>query len=78
MRGPRRAGVPADRGGRRPYTLTTAPDDALWFTAMNGDAARRITTDGVVAEIPLPGSAARPHALVGGCWFTEWAADRIG
>lgn len=45
---------------------------------MNGDAARRITTDGVVAEIPLPGSAARPHALVGGCWFTEWAADRIG
>jgi virginiamycin B lyase len=41
----------------------------------------RITPDGRIQEFPLPNRAAKPHAIVadpaGGCWFTEWAANRI-
>ena len=38
--------------------------------------------DGRIDEFPLPDRAARPHAIVadpaGGCWFTEWGANRVG
>jgi virginiamycin B lyase len=42
----------------------------------------RISTDGRIAEFPLPDRAARPHAITAGpdgcCWFTEWASGRVG
>ncbi len=38
--------------------------------------------DGVITEFPLPDRTVRPHAIAadrnGGCWYTEWAGNRVG
>ena len=41
-----------------------------------------MSTEGKIEEFALPDRTARPHAItaasVGDCWFTEWAANRVG
>ena len=79
--------------GAAPVGITAGNGDDLWFVEIGAGRVGRITTDGRIEEHPLADPAARPHAIVadghisadgrisgegGGCWFTEWGANRIG
>ena len=44
--------------------ITTGPDNALWFTEIQGNKIGRITTRGHVAEFALPTANARPIYIV--------------
>nr|BFE56828.1 virginiamycin B lyase [Dactylosporangium thailandense] len=67
--------------GAAPVGITVA-GGAAWFVEIGAGQLGRITADGEIAEFPLPDRAARPHAIVadpaGGCWYTEWAGNRLG
>jgi virginiamycin B lyase len=53
------------RGGF-PSMITAGPDEALWFT-LNQARCRAVRPDRTIVADPA-----------GCCWFTEWAANRIG
>src|SRR5258706_4225506 len=44
--------VPTVDGG--PWSITTGPDGALWFTESFANKIGRITTAGVITEFPIP------------------------
>ncbi|GAA4943198.1 hypothetical protein GCM10023238_06350 [Streptomyces heliomycini] len=54
-----------------PTFITSGPDGALWFTEYRAHRIGRITTDGTVAEFPLPtpdcGPSASRRAPTGRC-----------
>ena len=64
------------------YGIALGPDRALWFAEANTGALGRITTSGVVSEIPLPSPLAVPRFIVlgpdGALWFTESGTNKIG
>ena len=82
---------PLPTAGSSPNGIVLGPDGALWFTeyAVNGDNGAphtgskigRITTEGAIAEFPLPVAGSSPQAIVAGpdgaLWFTE-AGDETG
>ncbi len=55
--------------------------DGVWSADIAGDRILRVRDDGTLDEFPLE-RGAKPHAVVidraGGCWFTEWGANRLG
>jgi virginiamycin B lyase len=55
--------------------MTAGPDGALWFTEADGNAIGRITTKGVLTEIPLESPEALPGPIAagrgGGIYFAE-------
>ncbi len=63
-------------------SLTTGPDDNLWFTGGESSVIGKVTTDGVVTEFPLsldhPASASIIVGPDGALWFTERGEDAIG
>jgi virginiamycin B lyase len=63
--------------------ITSGPDGALWFTALN--KIGRITTSGVVSLFPMPTlySGFQGYSYIttgpdGALWFTEWMPSKIG
>ena len=62
--------------------LQRGPDNALWFTEIQGNKIGRITTRGHVAEFALPTANARPVYIARGSdntlWFTEAQSNKIG
>jgi virginiamycin B lyase len=72
---------PLPATGSMPSMITLGADEALWFAEIGAGQVGRITAAGQITEYPLPDRSARPHAIIadpsdGGCWFTEWAANR--
>ena len=71
-------------GGRFATDITAGPDGALWFTEVNAAKIGRITTDGTIAEFPLPATDRAPVKIAvgsdGALWFTEFinTQGRIG
>jgi streptogramin lyase len=74
-----------------PNQITAGPDGALWFTVdydgplpepHNADMIGRITTAGVITEIPTPTQGSMPGGITvgpdGALWFTEANGDKIG
>ncbi|MHB1207138.1 MAG: Vgb family protein, partial [Rhodospirillaceae bacterium] len=75
-----------------PFTITTGPDGALWFTETDAGKIGRITTSGTLTEYTLPlytdplagGSprSSEPACIVsapdGNLWFDQGAANRFG
>ena len=68
--------------GSNPYTITTGPDGAMWFTEAQGNKIGRITTAGAITEYPIPSTDAQPLAITqgpdGAMWFTAYNANGIG
>ena len=66
----------------RPFSVTSGPDGALWFTEWVGNRIGRITTDGIITEYRLPNADSQPIWIKlgpdGALWFTEQAGNRIG
>ena len=66
----------------RPFSITTGPDGALWFTEWVGNKIGRISTDGIITERLLPHARSQPIWIKrgpdGALWFTEQAGNRIG
>ena len=66
-----------------PWSITTGPDGALWFTESFANKIGRITTAGVITEFAVPSANSQ---LLGGItqgpdgavWFTEEIAGKIG
>jgi len=57
----------------QPLEFTTGLDGALWFTELLGHKIGRISTSGVITEVPLPNEAS-PSVTAGpdgALWFTE-------
>jgi virginiamycin B lyase len=73
--------VPTVDGG--PWSITTGPDGALWFTESFANKIGRITTAGVITEFKIPSANSQ---LLGGItqgpdgalWFGEEFAGKIG
>ncbi len=62
-------------------SITTGPDDALWFTLNGANAIGRITVDGGTVVHPLPTDAAGPVGVAAdgdAVWFTEILVGQIG
>jgi virginiamycin B lyase len=59
--------------GSTPIRITRGADGALWFTERTADRIGRISTDGNIAEFPLP-PGTRPFDIIAGLdgaiWFT--------
>jgi streptogramin lyase len=67
--------------GSFPYGIVAGPDGALWFTESAGRIGR-ITTQGRIAEFPLPGVNHIPMDMVvggdGALWFLEPNQSLLG
>jgi len=65
-----------------PFSITSGPDGALWFTEANGNKIGRIMTAGVITEYAVPTANAYPEGITAGAdgalWFTEYLASKIG
>ena len=63
----------------QPRSIVVGPDSALWFSEYLMSKIGRITTDGTITEISVPGS---PNSLTvgpdGSIWFTEIQGNAIG
>jgi hypothetical protein len=56
--------------------MTVGSDGALWFTELTVSEIGRITTDGTITEIPIPGNHATREVTSGrdgNLWFTEFS-----
>lgn len=49
-----------------PTIIANGPDGALWFTEYKAHRIGRITTDGAVAEFPLPTPECGPFGIAAG------------
>src|SRR5262249_5256225 len=62
-----------------PITIVVGPDGALWFTELMGNQIGRITTDGAITELPMPGLG--PVGMVvgpdGAFWFAAFFTKEI-
>ena len=72
--------VPAGTG---PYSITTGPDGALWFTGYdNAGWIGRITTGGAVTVYAIPTPFSSPNGITtgpdGALWFGETLVNKIG
>ncbi len=72
--------------GFDPYGTTLGPDNAIWFTDVNGYIGRT-TTQGSVTEYPIPSQSSTSGGSIpvgiaagldGNLWFTEQNGNRIG
>jgi virginiamycin B lyase len=65
----------------RPGDIVLGPDDALWFSDLDGDAIGRISASGEVTTFSLP-QKSRPFSMTLGpdnhLWFTASGLNRIG
>ncbi len=71
------------RADSLPHDAIAAPDGALWFTEMKGNAIGRLNpSTGLFREFPLPERGSDPHGLAadraGNIWFTANAKGYIG
>jgi streptogramin lyase len=61
-----------------PASIVAGPDDALWFTELEGDRIGRMATDGTLTEYAIPGVNSDPWAVTvgpdGALWFTVIAS----
>jgi len=69
--------------GSQPFDLTLGPDGNMWFTETNGSRVARVTPDGEIREVLVPGSIDNsPVAITSGpngkLWFTEPYANAVG
>jgi virginiamycin B lyase len=59
-----------------PTAIIAGPDGALWFTESSSGGIGRVSTDGLVGSIPMPGR--QPTSLAAGIdgliWFTDTAS----
>src|SRR5260370_24115059 len=66
-------------GASQPFSITTGPDGALWFTERQANKVGRITTSGAVTEYKVTFS---PYIITSGpdgaLWFTEQEGQQIG
>ncbi len=64
------------------YSITSGPDDNLWFVEWVKGKISRITTGGEVTSFQLPDPKSHPTAITAGpdgnLWFSEGTASRIG
>jgi virginiamycin B lyase len=70
-------------GGDELYgTITSGPDNSLWFTEQPSNKIGRITTAGAITEYRIPTKNASPWVITLGpdknMWFTEANANQIG
>src|SRR5579871_6645699 len=74
-------------GSSAPDVITVGPDNALWFTEVDGNSIGRITTSGSLTEFPITtpipsgtGSTS-PKGIAlgpdGALWFTETAGNNV-
>ena len=63
------------------YGIVGGPDGAIWFTHGAGRIGR-ITTNGLVSELPVPTADGDPEIIAvgpdGNLWFTELLGNKIG
>lgn len=75
-----RADVVPLPAGAAPVGLA-AGSDGLWVADLGGSRILRVR-EGAEADSWALEAGSRPHAVVtdpdGGCWFTEWGANRLG
>jgi hypothetical protein len=58
------------------YGMAAGSDGALWFTEHTASEIGRITTDGTITEIPMPGNRVSSEITSGpdgNIWFTEFS-----
>ena len=71
--------LPASSG---PISLTTGPDNNIWFTGAGGDYIGRMTPSGTVTQFALPSAGQLPMVITpgpdGNLWFTLQTAGAIG
>jgi virginiamycin B lyase len=60
--------------GGGPYGIALGPDGGVWFTAIGADAVGRLSPEGEVALMPVPGDSGMPAMITAGpdgaMWFT--------
>ena len=64
------------------FNITAGPAGNLWFTEFTGNNIGQITTDGVIAEFPVPTPNSGLRGITSGpdgnIWFTEGIGNKIG
>ena len=72
--------IPTNNSG--PFSITTGPDSALWFSENYAGRIGRITTSGMIGEYAITTANSGPDGIVSGSdgalWFVESNANQIG
>jgi streptogramin lyase len=69
-------GPVSNSGFRGPISITSGPDGNLWFTEAFGQTGR-ITTSGVISELPGGGGSSITRGPDGNLWFTVPQGNEI-
>jgi virginiamycin B lyase len=69
--------------GAEPFSVTTGPDNNIWYTTLSGNTIGRIAVStGALTEWTIPTSGASPRIITrgsdGNLWFTEFNGNKIG